>query len=133
MVISLALFSLTVCSNKESQKKSSQPHVGQWSGVDGKGIKGIILFRQEGTGTIQFENEQYEFKYVIDYSKNPIWLDLIYNREGKPFHAKSIIQFVGENQLELRTFFDKDRPTQFFYEDPKHTMILKRDFPKGRV
>lgn len=133
MIISLALFSLTVCAKKENQKKSFQPHMGQWSGVDRTGTKGIFVFREDGTGSLQLDTERYDFRYVVDYSKEPVWLDLMYTREGKPFRAKTIIQFVGENQLELRTFFDEDRPTQFFDKDLKNTMILKRDPPKSRV
>ena len=84
------------CSEPEPTRHFDQPHIGKWSGTDLAGVKATIIFRESGAGTIEFDNNFYEFTYIIDYSKQPIWLDLIYTRENKPFRAKFLVKFIGK-------------------------------------
>ncbi|MFH1349518.1 MAG: hypothetical protein ABII26_01150 [Pseudomonadota bacterium] len=122
-------FLLISCSNSERAQNVSQPHIGKWSGVDSNGTKATISFKEDGTGTIEFNNDLYQFTYVFDYSKKPTWLDLIYSREGKPFRAKLIVKFLDGNRLKWRTFFNAQRPDDFPPDDKKYTMVLTRDKP----
>ena len=117
------------CSDQETTRHFDQPHIGKWSGTDLAGTKATIVFSESGTGTIEFNNDLYKFMYVIDYSRQPIWLDLIYARENKPFRAKFILKFIDKNKLKWRTFFNDKRPSEFLPDDSKNTMVLTRDNP----
>jgi hypothetical protein len=70
---------------------------------------------------------------VIDYAKDPTWLNLIYTQEEKPFRAKLILRFQDRNTIVWRTFYNDQRPEGFEGEDDKHTFILKRVNPTQEV
>ena len=133
-VIFLILFIFLVsCRSEQSPKQFFQPHIGEWSGIDSKGSKAIILFRENGTGYISFDKELYRFNYVFDYSKNPVWLDLISSRKGRPFRAKLIVRFMGKNRFKFRTFFNEKRPSEFLEDDLKNTVFLTKITPKRKT
>ncbi len=123
---SLLLFS---CKGKDANTRVPMAHVGVWSGVDGANMKGVIAFRENGTGTMEFDKNAYDFEYCFDYSKRPVWLDLIYTREGKPFRARLIVKFPDENQLHWYTFFSEERPDKFPEGDAGKVMKLTRMKP----
>jgi len=129
LTLFLASILLISCSNSEHIQQFSPPHIGEWAGVDSGGIKAVIVFKENGIGMISFNSQVSDFKYVVDYAKKPIWLDLIYSREGKPYRAKLIVKFMDTNELKWRTFFNDTRPTEFISDDPKNTMILTRVKP----
>ena len=129
-VILLAIAILPIsCGNRDQTPPYYQPHIGLWEDTGAADKKTVIVFREDGTGNIAFDYQGSDFKYVIDYSKKPVWLDLIYSREGKPYRAKMIIQFLDNNQLKWRTFFNDKRPTEFTPKDPDSTIILNRVNP----
>ena len=129
-VVMLIPILLISCSNSDHVQEFLQPHIGKWFGVDSTGTKATIIFKEDGTGSIEFNNDLYGFNYVIDYSKKPVWLDLIYTREGKPFRAKLIVKFLDNKRLKWRTFFNDKRPEDFPPEDTRHTMVLTKDNQK---
>lgn len=132
-VTAMVIFTILLsCHGSEERRDAYQPHLGIWSGIDTAGIKATILFRKDGTGTIEFNDERYEFKYIMDYSKRPVWLDLIYTRDGKPYRAKLIVEFIDKTRLKWRTFFNDQRPDDFPSQDDKFTMVLSKE-SQGRV
>jgi len=129
----MILFAILIsCNGSEKARDAYKPHLGIWSGIDSSGTKATIVFKKDGTGTIEFNNENYEFKYIMDYSKRPVWLDLIYPRDGKPYRAKLIVEFFDKNRLKWRTFFNEQRPEGFPPEDNKFTMVLTKE-SQGRI
>lgn len=129
-VILLAISVLLIsCGNRDQTQPYYQPHIGLWEDIGATDKKTVIVFRENGTGTISFDYQVSDLKYVIDYSKKPVWLDLIYSREGKPYRAKMIVQFLDNNQLKWRTFFNEKRPTEFIPEDSDNTITLSRVNP----
>ena len=127
---SLFLFS---CQGKGSRSRIPLVHVGTWSGVDSQNMKGVVTFRENGTGTMEFGNHAYDFQYCFDYSKRPVWLDLLYSREGKPFQARLIVQYVDENHLQWYTFFSEKRPEGFPKGNEGGVMKLTRVNPLHKV
>ncbi len=129
-VILLTIYALLIsCGNRDQTQPFYQPHIGLWKDIGAADKQTAIVFREDGTGNISFDYQDSDFKYVIDYSKKPVWLDLIYSREGKPYRAKMIVQFLDNNQLKWRTFFNEKRPTEFIPKDPDNTITLNRVNP----
>ncbi|MFH1349512.1 MAG: hypothetical protein ABII26_01120 [Pseudomonadota bacterium] len=128
LLLALSLL-LNSCEGKGQTRYSRQPHLGVWEDVGFEGRKATLVFKENGTGTLLFDFQLYDFRYIIDYSKKPVWLDLIYTREGMPYRAKVIVKFLDLNRLKWRTFFGSTRPTEFIPEDDKYTVLLKRYYP----
>jgi hypothetical protein len=101
-------------------------HVGTWTGLDSTNTKGMVSFREDGTGTMEYGGKTYEFMYFFDYSKKPIWLDLIYSREGKPIRTRLIVRYLDENHFKWYTFFTEVRPASFPASDSGNVMTLSR-------
>jgi len=120
---------LVSCGNHEAPQQFTQPHIGAWTGIDPSGIEATVVFEEGGNGSITFDETVHPFEYVIDYAKDPTWLDLIYTQEEKPFRAKLILRFQDRNTMEWRTFYNEQRPEGFQGEGDKHTFILKRVNP----
>lgn len=123
---SLLLFS---CQGKGSRSRTPMVHVGTWSGVDSSNMQGVVTFRENGTGTMEFGNQAYAFQYWFDYSKRPVWLDLLYSREGKPFQARLIVRYSDEDHLQWYTFFSEERPEEFPKGDEEGVFKLTRVKP----
>ena len=115
--------------NGDCPKHFSGPHIGVWEDKDFKGTKAIISFKADGIGSIFFNDRLCYFKYIIDYSKRPVWLDLLYSREGNPYRAKVIVKFLDTNRIKWRTFFAENRPEEFIQGDDIYTVILNRLYP----
>lgn len=126
----LCFFGLLVsCGNHEAPQQYRQPHIGVWTGTDPSGTQATVVFEEGGRGSITFDETLHPFDYLIDYTKDPTWLDLIYTQDGKPFRAKVILRFQDRNTIEWRTFFNAKRPEGFGEEDDEHTILLKRVNP----
>lgn len=126
----LCFFGLLIsCGNHEAPPRYTQPHIGVWTGIDPSGRQATVVFKEGGEGSITFDETMHPFEYLIDYAKDPTWLDLFYTQDGKPFRAKLIIRFQDRNTIEWRTFFNAERPEGFDEEDDEHTILLKRATP----
>jgi hypothetical protein len=76
-----------------------------------------------------YNNTIYKFRYVFDYTKDPIWLDFHYSREGKPYQACLIVRYIDENHLQWFTYFNDVRPADFPDGDQGNVMTLTRVNP----
>ncbi|MBN1106641.1 MAG: hypothetical protein JXL84_24780 [Deltaproteobacteria bacterium] len=126
IVTVLLMLSSLSCDSPRVQERYLMPHVGTWVGLDRAGVKGTVVFGERGTGSMEFQNTHNKFQYVFDYSKQPVWLDLLYTREGRPFRAKLIVKFLDENRLQFYTFFDETRPPAFPDGKSVNLMTLTR-------
>lgn len=134
IVLVMLAASMLSCQGPGAHDRYVLPHVGNWIGVDASGMRAVVVFRENGTGTIEFQNTVNEFYYVFDYSRNPLWLDLVYSREGKPFRTRLIAGFTDENRLKWYTFFDERRPSGFPKGDQAgNVMTLTRLNPRTKV
>jgi hypothetical protein len=117
--------------------------IGKWGGTDDKGAKILFIFDEENYVTNIIDNEvfggkkykrnngqYYNCKYVIDKTKNPIWLDLvIYDMQGREVdRTECIMQFINNDKMRLRFNFNKQqkRHQTFDPNDKKSTIILDR-------
>lgn len=124
------------CSN------SDQKHIGEWTGSDkegkgslilDKGNSAIFVFGNQVLGGDNFEinGVKATLNYEIDYSKDPIWLDLVIYAEGQNqemARLKGIIRFLTNTKMEYRLNFNPsaDRFTKFSNEDNNNTIVLDK-------
>lgn len=109
IVITLTIITIG-CSN------SSKNHIGEWESViRGNGAMDLVFKNSENIiGTFGFETfggenyvvdgVKYKVKYEMDYSKKPIWLDIVYYKEENNEETGRImylIEFLTENKMRL--------------------------------
>jgi len=103
-------------SNTEpSEISESLKIIGTWKGYQ-KLMEGDISFEfnDANKGKAYINNKYaYDFSYTVDYSKNPIWLDIT-NPKGT---AKSIIKFIDNNTMLMRTKYANERPNEFIDDE----------------
>jgi hypothetical protein len=116
-------------------------HVGTWKGEDSKEKIGSLVLDSSGYAMLLVDGETLggknfemngigaECKYEIDYSKDPVWLDIaIYNKEShhEMSRLKGIIKFISNDKIMYRINFEGERYTRFDPNDKENTIILNR-------
>ena len=84
----------------------------------------------DGGNDLEIDGHKAELKYEIDYSKSPIWLDLItvvYGKDGQigEGRLKGIVKFLTDKKIEYRIGHNitDERPVEF---DKVNTEILDK-------
>ena len=122
------------CSNPKER------HIGEWKGVD-KGQTGSLILDKNNNAILVSGNQviggkdfelngiKADCKYEIDYSKNPIWLDIVVYEQGntqEKVRLKGIMRFVTDNKIEYRTDFTGNRFDSFDPKDKENTMVFDK-------
>jgi hypothetical protein len=130
------IFILESCSNPNER------HFGEWKGTDNSGKSASLILDKSNHAVLVQENQviggnefeingiKGECKYEIDYTKNPIWLDLVIYEQGKAQEIgrlKGIIRFITEDKIEYRVNFDGERFDKFDSDDKEHTIVLDKE------
>lgn len=135
IILITAILALHSCSN------SNEKHIGEWKG-ESKGQTGSLVLDKTKHAVFVIGNEviggdnfviqggkKGECKYEIDYSKNPIWLDIVIYEQGKTeetVRLKGIVRFVTDNKIEYRMGFEGSHFENFDPEDKENTIVLDR-------
>jgi uncharacterized protein (TIGR03067 family) len=103
---------------------------GKWTGTDETGDSAVLTFSGK-TLIMEYEGEQASpCDYKIDYTKDPIWIDLIMKNEDQNEVIPALIKFIDDNTIKLEVFpFASSRPVKFSSESNElneNTIILKR-------
>ena len=130
---SLLLFA---CSGKNNR------HIGEWWSTDkyGNTIKLILDKNNNATELLdsqiidmewihKVKDRRVEFKYEIDYTKDPIWFDLIlYDKktENEKKRIKAIIRFINDDKIECRSSMNSNRYERFDSTDDLNVRFLER-------
>lgn len=134
LLLIAVVFILQNCSNP------NQRHIGEWKGTDKGKTASLILDKSnhavlvqgnEVIGGKEFEMNgvKGECKYEIDYSKDPIWLDLVVYEQGKTqekVRLKGIIRFITDTKIEYRLGFTGERFDKFDPDDKESTIVLDK-------
>jgi hypothetical protein len=121
-------------------KQDSKPKfsiVGRWEGVDRTGRFGAFVFNENGKVTLiidgkplgnQDASDSGFLKYSIDFSKDPIELDIIgFDESGaRRGNILMIVRIIASDSMKIRTYFNETRPVNFDNETPDDTIMLKR-------
>jgi hypothetical protein len=125
---------LQSCSNTDER------HIGEWKGVDNAGTLSLILDKTNhavfvqgnqvlGGKDFKVKGIKAECKYEIDYSKSPIWLDLVIYEEGETQESgrfKGIVRFITDKKIVYRINFTGERFDTFDPEDTKNTVVFDK-------
>ena len=103
---------------------------GKWTGIDDHGDSAIIVF-SGSSAYMEFQGEKGSpFDYKIDYSKNPIYMDLIMKNEDEEEIIPALLKFLDSNTIKWELFpYATSRPIKFSSESNEineTTMILTR-------
>ncbi|MFN8207274.1 MAG: hypothetical protein U0T82_07685 [Bacteroidales bacterium] len=139
---SIFAFLLVLCVILPACQNKTERHIGEWSGA-GTGDEGSFTLREDHTATLtlgrhqiggevfKFQGKEGVFKYEIDYTKDPIWLDFVVLEKGtnkELLRMKSIIRFISDKRMEWR--INLLNPAERFPDfDPKNgnnTLILNK-------
>jgi len=108
------------CSNPETKK-----HIGFWEAQNSLEEK-IVWEFTENRFTFYDGTSLVEGKYFIDYSKNPIWLDIkMVDGEYKKL-SKTIIAFINKDKMKIYASFDEERPQKFVNDDRVIIFLRKK-------
>jgi len=123
-------------------KKTSINHkkfdlIGEWFGTDNFGTKVKLLLDNDGFVSLKIDDQNLYGRnvgglgsntYRIDYSKSPIWLDMIQkdNNGNEVGRMLSIVEFINENKIRWRISYESGvRPEKFIPND-NNTIIMTK-------
>lgn len=75
-----------------------------------------IEFKQDNTAVMfQIEKVSPTFAFTVDYSKKPLWLDMIIVKDGVEAKLFGLVEFLETDKAKIELFYGnfKDRPTSF--------------------
>lgn len=103
----------------------SDKHVGTWEGIDDKGTKGSLTLKEDSVflltliltdtlsnDVVQEKHRKVSGKYLIDYDRDPISVELILDNKNQGKEISKItgtIRFIGDNRMELRVSLADER------------------------
>jgi hypothetical protein len=105
--------------------------VGTWSNRATEN-RVTFTFNDDGSGTMMIGSAQLPYRYRLDRTHDPVWLDLDATAEGKTVTIRAIAEFARGNRLKIRmphTGTPGVRPTQFVNDDLENTILLTRVEP----
>ena len=107
--------------------------VGEWTSQDKYGVKETTIFKEDGSfiairdnKMVDFNFKDKSFKYDVDESHSPHWLDVIvYDDENKEeiMRLKGIYEFLSKSTI--RVYFSSEKA------DPTKILIRPKEFDKN--
>jgi hypothetical protein len=128
MRYSVILFLICFSLNAFGQQNDKSV-VGKWIGTDEKNQTGGIQFLDDGTATLLMMGQEMPIsEYKVDYSKDPIWIDLIVKNNGQTRTLYGLISFIDSTTIKWEVFpmANNSRPEKFSEETSDTAVILKK-------
>ena len=115
-------------------------HVCKWAGLDGFQPV-IIILKKDSFALLKLDGKIFgdkdfiidgvkaECKYEIDYSKKPIWLDIVFYEAETKFEFgrfKGIVKFLTNDKMIFRVAFEGERKDKFDMKDLETNITLKK-------
>lgn len=111
LVCTLWTLFIVSCSNPGTNK-----HIALWEAQNSFEEKMVLEFT-ENCFTFYDGISLVEGKYFIDYSKNPIWLDIKMADGEYEKLSKTIIEFIDKDRMKIYASFEEERPQRFDNDD----------------
>lgn len=100
--------------------------LGKWTMKDERNDIYGIEFMPDGKANLLISGEKQVVNYKIDYSKNPISIDLTSNISGKKITQFCLASFIDKNKIRFEICMATDaRPVKFSEELPPMMLIRK--------
>jgi len=130
-------------SNDKSTSINEQKHLGEWVSTSKDGSQISLILKADSTAIFidgnsvlmgaknEKLNRELKVNYLIDYSKDPIWLDIILSGKSDEktdaYQLKGIVRFLTDTKIEWRASDDKEsRFDTFNSDDKKSTRVLTK-------
>ncbi len=137
-LVMLVFALLAGCSSSQISPQSrfaKKAHLGTWKGKDSSGRSGALLLYENGfaaffIGEKEFGSpnlkEQGALLYQIDYSQEPIHLDLIgvNSQYEEIWRVKMLVEIYNGSEMRICTFMNELRPQEFGSKDPCYSILL---------
>jgi hypothetical protein len=133
-VLFVLLISTLVSSVALSQEER---HIGKWQATIEEGSIGALQLNEDGSFEV-YQNgkslnkemgDTVEAHYLIDYSHDPIWLDIVITdrKGGEVMRGLALVKFVGEDEMWMKGNDNHpDRRPESFGEEKRTTTIRFR-------
>lgn len=133
--LTFAIALMFSCSTK------TEKHIGEWKGTDNNGTTTILTLDKTSHATLKSNNEmiggdnfeisgmKVECKYEMDYTKNPMWLDIVLidiAQKQEKGRLKGIVKFITDTKMELRLNTEGNRFDSFDAKDKTNTMLFEK-------
>lgn len=123
---------------KKTATKRANDLIGKWEGMDRTGKMGAFQFFEDGSIILIIDgrpmggpdpNSLGRLTYTVDFSKDPIALDILGVDAVGGEHGKilMIVKFLTKDKIKIRTYFNDMRPENFDDETIDDTIILDRN------
>jgi hypothetical protein len=124
LIFTFLIFHVIIASAQENRID------GKWTGIDEKGDSAVITFKFNTT-IMEFGGEVAStFDYKIDYTKDPIWMELIFKNENQKEVINALVRFIDADKIKWELFpYATSIPIKFTSESNETnetTMILTR-------
>ena len=120
---------LVITSNSSwSQTKTYTDIIGKWEGEDDTEKFGRIEIIDSTSVLLEIPGEDIpKGTYKVDFSKSPIWFDVIINDGHREMILKGLLSFLDKDTMRWQVNYEGIRKTKF-QEDTEETksIILKR-------
>lgn len=103
--------------------------VGKWTGTDQKNQSGGVEFKSNGSAVLLIKGKELPVdEYKMDYTKDPVLIELIIKINGQNKSLYGLIKFIDPNTIKWEVFPEniKGRPTKFSEQKTNRAIILKR-------
>jgi hypothetical protein len=121
---------LLICFSSYSfGQQNDKSVVGKWIGTDEKNQTGGIQFLNDGTAKLLMMGQEMPIsKYKVDYSKDPIWIDLIVTNNSQTRTLYGLIAFIDSTTIKWEVFpmANNSRPVKFSEKTIDTAIILKK-------
>jgi len=110
-----------------SQPHSTKDLIGSWAGT-ALGKNASLAFIDSVHVNVTFPDGKFlKAVYVIDFSKDPVWFDIMNIQNGQKSTLEGLIKFIGNNTLRWMITHDGTRPKDFTPNKNTSIQTFKRE------
>ena len=104
------------------QTRTAKDLIGKWAGMNDMFI---LEFIDSSTVVVQsMGQKQPAANYTLDFSKNPMWFDIILGKGKTKGTMKSILEFVDDDTIRWQSSPDNERPQEFKPSNMRAPVII---------
>lgn len=110
-----------------AQTYSPKDLIGKWEGTDYTNETGSLEFIDSIHVIMSVPGmNAVTTTYYVDFSKTPIWFDIIIGSTDNNIKMKSFLQFESTDSMKWQFLNGEDRPDKWQPETGDNTLLLKR-------
>ncbi len=116
ILLLLAAFVLSSCAS------SSRRHLGTWEATEFHEGKYALTFTEDEKTQVTTPEGTYSGEYIIDYSKRPIHLDVVWKDQT----VKCLMEFLGKDSFRIIGEDDAGKLRPLKFEPEQEVVVFKK-------